>query len=124
MSRLQVSRHSKGLAWLGLCAMLLIYTGPLLSQMQQAGHAEHHAAAGHHHAGHGHHTPERYTLASALDACGYCTLLLSSPALGSSRPCLPTCPIHGRTLPPAPYRIISTTAPFPRALPRAPPAAS
>jgi hypothetical protein len=80
-------RQSRKLtAWLGIVAIWLMVLGPLASQLEarasrlempvcgadSGAHAQHGHQAGQH-AQHGLH----------LDACGYCSLLAHSPALGT-----------------------------------------
>lgn len=115
--------------WLGLFAMLAIYVGALLSQVR-AGQSElpqwltelacDHAGGQPASTAPAHHVP-----AFPLDACGYCSLLAASPALGNTA--LATSQIFLVT--PEPERPIRLTlpaqpAPFPGARPRAPPLSS
>ncbi|QLF91852.1 DUF2946 domain-containing protein [Pseudomonas sp. ABC1] len=101
--------------------MLLIYAGPLLSQMQQMGHAEHHEASGHQHGNHAHHGSDHHSLGNALEACGYCTLLLSNPALSACRIDVNHSPANRLRLARAPYSTPALFIHFPKARPRAPP---
>jgi hypothetical protein len=137
-------------AWLSLFAVLLIYLGPLVAQTRalqiipaeptaQAEHGAAHASA---------HTPEHLSAqgsghpelvseyppehpaehsahhgADSLgDACGYCSLLLNSPALGNSGFMLGAAPLVDHTprraQPRAAARVRSA---FADAQPRAPP---
>jgi hypothetical protein len=73
-------RPSRLTACVGLLAMLLIYAAPLWSQAARAPMAGMHCHDG---------PPSPPVAAHLDDACGYCSLLASSPALGDSLPSLP-----------------------------------
>ncbi|MDH4655894.1 DUF2946 domain-containing protein [Pseudomonas sp. JS3066] len=115
-------------AWLGLLAMLLVLVGPLVSQARDMGQggvpawmdelacATDHGAPGH--------EPSMPSHEMSWAKCGYCTLLLNSPALtqaglhgldlaglANPQPALATLSGHGGR------------AIFPGALTRAPPVA-
>ncbi|WP_437883008.1 DUF2946 family protein [Pseudomonas sp. LRF_L74] len=77
---MQSLRTRRLAACLGLLAMLLLYAAPLWSQAQAAAQRVMAEMDCH---GNGHAQPAP---AHLDDACGYCSLLAGSPALGSSLP--------------------------------------
>ncbi len=110
--------------------MLLLFVGPVVSQVQSLGQAGEVppwmgelACSGSDH-GPSSHEPAMPAHEMSWAKCGYCTLLFNSPALGSTA-------LHGLTLAdsgnpplvPAPQAGHATQAVFPGALTRAPPVA-
>ncbi|WP_110641564.1 DUF2946 domain-containing protein [Salinicola sp. CPA57] len=125
-------RWNRSLTALALFAMLMAFTGPLISQMQRlmempsgamAG-MTHHGAADTHNAGDSGATGDAH-LVSHFDmaACGYCDLFLHAPGLEPPREMPPVTP------PPVVFRpmamkVSPSTAPiYPRYASRAPPLA-
>lgn len=115
-------------AWLGLLAMLLVFVGPLLSQVRDMGQGgvpewmgELACAAEHGDAGHQPAIPDHEM---SWAKCGYCTLLFNSPALSPA-------PLHELDLAGliSPHAALAPLAGhggrsiFPGALTRAPPVA-
>lgn len=115
--------HSRALRygnWLGLAAMCLLLLGPLLGQSlaQPAGDWQwlnELACASEHKA------PQAQTSASDWVKCGYCTLLLSSPALASKAAALQTQAVGHTLLRPHDAPALTPAGVFPGARSRAPP---
>jgi len=110
-------------SWLALLAMLLLSVGPLLSQLtapaEPAWLTE--LACGEH-AG-GHNSPLDHDALWAK--CGYCTLLLNSPATGCASPTLALAAAIPADRHAAPVRSgVARSAIFPGSRSRAPPAYS
>ncbi|WXL26762.1 DUF2946 family protein [Ectopseudomonas mendocina] len=104
---------------LGLLAMLLISLGPLVSQLLQPAEPAwvSEMACGEHPSQHSEHKGHNELWAK----CGYCTLLLHSPATGAATPRLSLPPAAPQQLA-APLALgLSSTAIFPGARSRAPP---
>ncbi|MDF3932592.1 DUF2946 domain-containing protein [Pseudomonas citronellolis] len=120
--------------WLALFAMLMIHLGPLLSQSMPMDHAmpamadmagmdamacSEHARSGHHDAGA---AQKGFAADHFMEKCGYCGLLLHSPALQTPRLAL-SADLPGAA--PAPQVVIEHPIPpspvFPGARSRAPP---
>jgi hypothetical protein len=118
-------RQSRKLtAWLGIFAIWLTVLGPLASQLEMrasqmdmpvcgadSGAHTHHGQSSEPHAQHGLH----------LDACGYCSLLAHSPALGTAPPVLRSAQqspaFVAPVVPAAKRRFVRYTRGYPRAPP-------
>lgn len=116
-------------AWLALFAMLAIYVGALVSQVRAAEpplpHWVAELACDHDDGPPAPGAPAHHGPASALDACGYCSLLASSPGLGGSTLTL-AWSFLSAVEPPRTLRLGRPGEPalFPGARPRAPPTTS
>lgn len=85
-------RNRQWPAWIGIWALLMLFAGPAISQLQayskHQGDRNHHAATGHDAHRPAHHGPSQHPSPdhAAHAQCGYCTLTSQSPLAAAQVP--------------------------------------
>jgi hypothetical protein len=116
-------RFRKLTAWLGIVAIWLTVLLPLASQLQASALRLDAplCSADSDSGGHSHSRHDGASRGLHLDACGYCSLLAHSPALGSAPPVLPGGTPVAQIRVPIRLAVTRQPARYSRAYPRAPP---